>query len=87
LLAGRCARPAKHPFAQDVWRYAVLVGLAALSLALGVPYALEAIKGGHGFYAFRVFVFQLAVHSTGTFLSLLALVSVLFYFKRNQDTS
>lgn len=87
LNLGRCARPAQHPFAQDVWRYAVLIGMAFVSLALAAPYALAAMQGTHGFYTFRVFVFQLAVHGTGTYLVLLALISVLFYFTHNQASS
>jgi hypothetical protein len=66
------------PFS-DRSRYALLASLAFVAVVLAVPRALRISSLFEGYFAFRVFLFRLAIYSAGAFVPLVMISSLAFY--------
>jgi len=66
----------------DAWRYACILGAAALAVLVAVPWAFKAAVGADGLFWLRVFVVRSIVGSTSIFGACFVLTAVICYSRR-----
>jgi hypothetical protein len=69
---------------EDGWRYACLIGVGLVSLAVALPLAANAAAGFDGYLSTRVFIFRGAIYGAASFALLLPMVAILAYAMRKR---
>ena len=69
---------------EDAWRYACIIGLLLVSLAIALPLAAKTAAVFNGYLAIRVFIFRAAVYGVASFALLLLTAAVFSYAMRRE---
>jgi len=67
------------------WRYAFLVTIAVVALAIAVPLAARAEDSAQGYLALDLFVFHSAIYATVAFATMFVVCSILCYTARREN--
>ena len=82
LQRNRDAAPLRFFHRDDLWRYFVLAGVAAIAILVAVSAGAFAAAKFQGYYAWSTFLFRAAVDGMSAFVVLYLLSSVLCYCAR-----
>jgi hypothetical protein len=75
-------RSAKLIERADTWRYACIVGAAALALLVTVPWAFNEALSSDGLFALRIFVYKSLVGATSAFFACFVSAAMICYWRR-----
>jgi hypothetical protein len=81
----RSPQPSSLTRGGEGWRYAFLVVIAVVALAIAVPLAARAEDSAQGHLALDLFVFHSAVYATVAFATMFVICSILCYTARREN--